>query len=160
MVKALYFSVFILLFTDFNAQNKIYGEYTNGFGEKLILKPDLTFEYYWNFDLASSWNIGTWKVEKNKYLFLRVNEVKDTLRSNNKITLVLSSDPLSNEITDTENVLNLISVGGQSRMKFPYRLMIKKNKLFSFSDNGKVKNKKVKSLMNSEMKLEPWFEKK
>nr|WP_314490434.1 hypothetical protein [uncultured Chryseobacterium sp.] len=158
-MKTLYFSVFILLFTDFDAQNKMYGEYTNGLGEKLILKPDHTFEYYWNFDLASSWNIGTWKVENNKHLLLKVNEVKDTVRSDNKTEQVLSSDQLSNEITDTENILNLISGGGQSRKHIPYRLMIKKNKLFPFSDSGKVKNKKVKSLMNSEMMMEQWLKK-
>ncbi|MDF2931994.1 MAG: hypothetical protein K0R36_1325 [Chryseobacterium sp.] len=158
-MKTIYFLIFILSLQNFNAQEKILGEYNNEFGEKLILKSNHTFEYYWNFDLASSWNIGTWEIEGHKYMYLKLNEIKDTLKSENKIEMVLSSDKISNEITNNEYVLNLISGGGQSRNLPPKKLFLKYNKLYTFSKTGKIQNKKIRSLMNPMVNSKPWFEK-
>ncbi|WP_133943847.1 hypothetical protein [Epilithonimonas xixisoli] len=58
--------LFLILFlfnSTFNGQDFI-GKYENDFGETLILNSDKTFEYSWKFDLASSWNIGTWRRTK------------------------------------------------------------------------------------------------
>ena len=142
-----------------NAQEKIFGEYNNEFGEKLILKSDHTFEYYWNFDLASSWNIGTWKIERDNHIYLNLNEVKDSLKSENKVEMVLSSDKISNEITNNQYALSSISGGGQSRNLPPEKLFLKDNKLFTLSKSGAIQNKKVKSLMNPKVNSKPWFEK-
>lgn len=158
-MRALYFLIFILSIHYFNAQEKIFGEYNNDFGEKIILKSNYTFEYYWKFDLASSWNIGTWEIEGGKNIYLKVNEIKDTLKSDSKIEMVLSSDKISNEITSNEYALNLISGGGQSRKLSPKKLFFKNNKLFTFSNTEKIQNKKIKSLMNPIVNSKPWFEK-
>lgn len=154
-MKTLYSLIFILSVQYFNAQEKILGEYNNEFGEKLILKSDHTFEYYWNFDLASSWNIGTWKIERNNYLYLKLNEIKDTLKSENKVEMVLSSDRISNEITHNEYALNLISGGGQSRNLPPKKLFFKDNKLFTFSETGQIQFRKIKSIMNPMINSKP-----
>ncbi|UFH32390.1 hypothetical protein LNP04_01400 [Chryseobacterium sp. C-71] len=158
-MKTLYFLIIILSVQYFNAQEKIFGEYKNEFGEKLILNSDHTLEYYWNFDLASSWNIGTWKIEGGKYIYLKLNEIKDTLKSENKVEMVLSSDKISNEITNNEYALNVISGGIQSRNLPPKKLLFKDNKLFTFSKTGKIQNKKIKSLMSPIVNSKPWFEK-
>lgn len=158
-MRALYFLIFILSIPYFNAQEKIFGEYNNDFGEKLILKSNYTFEYYWNFDLASSWNIGTWEIDGGKNIYLKVNEIKDAVKSDNKIEMVLSSDKISNEITTNEYALNLISGGGQSRKLPPKKLFCKDNKLFTFSKTGKIQNEKIKSLIKPTVNLKPWFEK-
>lgn len=158
-MKTLYFLIFILSVQYFDAQKKISGEYKNEFGERLILKSDHTFEYYWNFDLASSWNIGTWEIKNNKYIFLKLNEIKDTLKSKNTVEMVLSADRISNEITNNEHALNLISGGGQSRNLPPKRLLFKDNKLFTFSKTGQIQYRKIKSLVNPMITSKPWFEK-
>jgi len=158
-MKTIYFLIFILSVQYFDAQKKISGEYKNEFGERLILKSDHTFEYYWNFDLASSWNIGTWEIKDSKYIFLKLNEIKDTLKSKNTVEMVLSADRISNEITDNEYALNLISGGGQSRNLPPKRLLFKDNKLFTFSKTGQIQYRKIKSLVNPMITSKPWFEK-
>jgi hypothetical protein len=113
--------LFLLLFnfTLIDAQNEIFGKYKNEFGEVLTLNSDKTFEYSWRFDLASSWNIGTWSVEKGKYIYLTINEIKDTLKTQNKIELVLSNDRISNKITNEKQIMNSISGGGTKRNYLP-----------------------------------------
>lgn len=150
----------LVCFTITKAQKKVFGKYKNEFGETLILNSDQTFEYSWRFDLASSWNIGTWEIEKGKYIYLIINEIKDTLKTQNRIELVLSSDKISNAITNQEQAINLISGGGQSRNLPPEKLLIKNQKLFPYSKVGEVKNKKLRSLMNKNTFAKPWFEKK
>lgn len=158
-MKTLYFLIFSLSVQYFNAQEKIFGEYKNEFGERLILNSDHTFEYHWNVDLASSWNIGTWEIESGKYIHLKLNEIKDTLKSDNKVEIVLSSDKISNAITNNEYFLNSISGRGQSQNLPPKKFFFKDNKLFTFSKTGKIQNKKIKSLMNPTTNSKPWFEK-
>lgn len=68
--------------------------------------------------------------QKGKYLYLKINEIKDTLRTQNKIELVLSIDRKSNEITNIEKVMSLISGGGQSRHLPPKKLLLDNQKLF------------------------------
>ncbi|WEK70614.1 MAG: hypothetical protein P0Y62_03455 [Candidatus Chryseobacterium colombiense] len=156
------FSVLVILlfnFTVINAQKKIFGKYKNEFGEVLTLNSDKTFEYSWRFDLASSWNIGTWRVEKGKYIHLTTNEIKDTLKNQNKIELVLSNDRKSNKITNEEQAMNSISGGGQSRNLPPKKLLIKNQKLFPYSKSGEIQSKRLQSLMDRNIFSKPWFEK-
>jgi hypothetical protein len=151
--------ILFLCFSTINAQEEISGKYKNEFGEVLILNSDHTFEYSWRFDLASSWNIGTWSVKNKKYIYLKINEIKDTLKTNNKIELVLSNDKISNAISSEEQVMNSISGGGQSRNVPSKKLLVKNQKLFPYSKAGKIQNKKLQSLMNGNTFSKPWFEK-
>ncbi|MBW8522839.1 hypothetical protein K0U91_15115 [Chryseobacterium chendengshani] len=144
---------------NFDAQEKVYGDYKNEFGERLILKTNHTFEYYWNFDLASSWNVGTWEIKNKRYIYLTINEVQDTLKSGNKVEMVLSPDKISNEIDINHYGLSLISGGGQNRSLPPKKLLVKNKKLFTFSKSGKIQNKKIKSVINAKVNSKPWFKK-
>lgn len=149
----------LIVFQISTAQENIFGKYSNELGETLILNPDFTFEYSWNFDLASSWNIGTWKIKKNKFIALKIKEIKDSIVTKDNIDIVLSSDKISNEITYQENILNSISGGGQSRHLPPNKLIFKDNKLYTYSESGKIQNKKLQSAMNANKLAKPWFEK-
>ncbi len=158
-MKFLYYLIFFLFWQYCNSQEKITGLYENDLGEKLILNPDHTFEYTWNFDLAASWNIGTWKIKDKKLIHLTLNEIKDTLRSGNKVELVLSSDKISSKISDFDYALTLISGGGQSRKLPPKKLFLQKNKLYTFSESGKIQKRKLTSMLNPKVKSKPWFQK-
>ncbi len=155
------FSLFILLvcFSTINAQEQISGKYKNELGEVLILNADNTFEYSWRFDLASSWNVGTWSIKNKEKIYLKVKEIKDTLKTQNKIELVLSNDKISNEIANEEHIMNLLAGGGQSRSLPPKKLLLKNQLLFPYSKTGEVQNKKVRSLMDGSIFSKPWFEK-
>ena len=156
-----FFISFLFLFNSpfLKAQNNIFGKYQNEFGETLILKSDKTFEYTWNFDLASSWNDGTWKIV-GKNVFLDVAEVRDSVLLNGKVEMVLSSDRISNKITNEEYALSLISAGGQSRNPLNLKYLLSRGKLYTFSKDGKLRNEKIKSFSNSNKFFKPWFEKK
>ncbi|WP_139420286.1 hypothetical protein [Chryseobacterium mulctrae] len=158
-MRKTYYLFFFLLSIHSFSQNKISGVYQNELGEKLILYSDKTFEYTWGFDLASSWNIGTWDLKKNKYIYLSTVEVKDTLRLNNKIQLVLSRDRISNQTSNIEYFASSISGGGQSRSLPPNKLILKDKVLFTFFKSGKIRNKREKSMMDANIYSKPWFEK-
>jgi hypothetical protein len=130
MRKTFYLFFFLLSISLFS-QNKIPGVYQNELGEKLVLHPDKTFEYTWGFDLASSWNIGTWELRKNKYIYL----------------------------SNIQYVTSSISGGGQRRSLPPKKLILKDKELFTFFKSGKIRNKKEKSIMNANIYSKPWFEK-
>lgn len=151
--------IFFLFFKMIQAQEEFLGKYTNGLGETLILKHNNAFEYSWNNDLASSWNIGNWKIENEKYLSLTVTEVRDTLKVENNKELVLSSDKISNTITNQDYTLAQISGGGQSRNIPPQKLFISGKKLYKFSKEGKLLDKKIPSTLNANLFTEPWFRK-
>ena len=155
-------SIFIfVLFTKFCfcQQNFVAGKYENDFGETLILKPDSTFKYIWKFDLASSWNIGTWKINDKNEIKLFKKEIFDTIKDNDKIELVLSTSEFSQTTTSKKFALNSISGGGQSRKLIPENLIFKNGKIFTFSSSGKIQNKKISTSLNSKQKSKPWFEK-
>lgn len=158
-MKAFPILIFFLFFKTIQAQEEFLGKYTNGLGETLILKHNNTFEYSWTHDLASSWNIGTWKIENKKYLSLHITEINDTLKVGNNTELVLSSDKISNTITSQDNALAQISGGGQSRNMPPQKLFISGKKLYTFSKEGKLLDKKLPSNVNPTIFTEPWFRK-
>ena len=141
-------------------QDKLVGTYINEIGEKIILKSDNTFEFYWNFDLAASWNVGRWKIENKNEILLEIIEVKDTVIIDNKILLVLSDDKISNQITQQESVISSIASGGQSRSLPPKRLLVKRNKLYTFSKDDEILDEKVQSILDGNLMVKPWFEKK
>lgn len=151
--------ILFLFFEITQAQEKILGKYHNEHGETLILKHNNTFEYSWNSDLASSWNIGNWKIENEKYLSLTITEIRDTLKVGNNKELVLSSDKISNTITNQDYTLAQISGGGQSRNIPPKKLFISGKKLYKFSKEGKLLDKKTPSTLNANLFAEPWFRK-
>lgn len=138
------------------AQQDLSGVYKNEFGEKIKLNSNHTFEYTLRFDLLYSWNNGKWKIEKGKYLILEIIEIRDSLRNGKEIRLVLSSDTISNEITDNENASNFLVSGGQSKSLPPKKFKIVNNKLFPYSKDNKIQNKRVKSMLSFKYR-KPWF---
>ncbi|MBB2147240.1 hypothetical protein GM921_17195 [Pedobacter sp. LMG 31464] len=138
------------------AQADLSGIYKDEFGGQIKLRPNHTFEYTWGFDLSSSWNNGTWKVENEKYLILEVVEIRDSIRNGNEIKFVLSSDTISNEISSYENAINSLPSSGQSRSLPPKKLKISNSKLFPYTKNNKIQNKKLKSILSNQYR-KPWF---
>lgn len=108
-MKNVFFFAFLLISTYYYSQQSVEGTYQNELGETLKLNPDHTFEYEWNFDLASSWNVGTWKLGDDTKVYLIVTEVMDTVKEDGKS--VLSSDKTSNTITQMEFALQSITSG-------------------------------------------------
>lgn len=106
--------------------------------------------FTWRFDLASSWNEGTWK-RVNNVLSLTVVPVYDTLirqDANGKISkeLVISINRVS-EVKDEQGYsLDQITGGGQSRVLPPIKLLIKKDQLRLLRESGKTDRKKRKPI--------------
>lgn len=152
------FSLLILLFVLINGQHgNVEGEYYNHFGSKLKINTDRTFLYTWNFDLASSWSKGKWKM-KNDTIQFEVIPVFDTLRrANLKDTLVLSIDQKPQLITDMSIVyIEALSSGGQNRQKMSSKLYFDGEKLIELKKNGKLDNRKLKAFWKNE-KYNTWF---
>lgn len=156
MMKNILFFAFAMISSFVFSQHKLEGIYQNDFGETLKLNPDHTFEYKWNFDLASSWNIGTWKSTDNQNIYLTINEIMDTVKEDGKS--VLSEDKISNTITQMDYVLQSITSGGQSRNPPPKKLLIKGKILYPYFNDGKLRDQKEPSPMNGTLKGKPWFE--
>ncbi len=129
-------------------QDKIVGIYNDRFSESIELKADSTFIHNYRFDLSSSWTVGKWKFS-NDTLYLKTELVLDTLNTitvENKITkdsLVLSSDLKSNRIDIQEYAINLISGGGQNRVKPPNKLYYKRKRLYRINENGTLDLRKL-----------------
>lgn len=152
--------IFILFSLFLNAQEKIVGIYQNELGECLVLNSDNTFEYTWKLDLSSSWNVGTWQIKEDKFIYLKINEIKDTLIVKDELKMVLSYDKISNTILHNEYITNIVSSGGQSRKLPPNRLLFKDGIIYTYSKKDKIQNKKTKGLIDKSVLVKPWFEKK
>lgn len=157
--------IILLIFIFLNVQSsfsqeKLIGTYKNEIGETIILKSNNTFEYYWNFDLASSWNIGIWRIENKKNIILDIIEVKDTLIIDKSFDLVVSNDTISNQISAKDYATNSLTGGGQGRSQPPKKLLIRGKKLFVYSESNKIIDRKRHSIMDGNEKVKPWFEKK
>ncbi|WP_396183150.1 hypothetical protein [Flavobacterium sp.] len=157
MKKIILLIVLFLKVQSSFSKEKLIGTYKNEIGEKIILKSDNTFEYYWNFDLASSWSIGICRIESKKNIILEIIEVKDTVIIDESILLVLSNDTISNRISAIDDANNSISGGGQGRSQPPKKLLIKGKKLFTYSQSNKIINRKRKSIVDANMMVKPWF---
>ncbi|KQS89801.1 hypothetical protein ASG21_15100 [Chryseobacterium sp. Leaf394] len=155
-MKNILFFAFSMIFSFVFSQHKLEGIYQNDFGETLKLNPDHTFEYKWNFDLASSWNIGTWKSTDNQNIYLTINEIMDTVKEDGKS--VLSEDKISNTITQMDYVLQSITSGGQSRNPPLKKFLIKGKILYPYFKDGKLRDQKEPSPINGTLKGKPWFE--
>ena len=140
-------------------QKKLDGKYSNHFGEKIELKSDSTFLYSWNFDLASSWSTGKWKLDNNT-IFLNVIPIMDTLKivNNNKYSdsLILSSDQKGSLIKKEETLIKALSGGGKNRQKPPKKLYFRNGNLFRLTDNNEIDNKKYKQL-STDKKFKTFF---
>lgn len=159
MKKVISIIILLLNIQVIISQDKLAGTYSNQIGEKIILKSDNTFEYSWGFSLSSSWNIGTWKIGNKNEILLEIIEIKDTVIIDNKILLVLSNDKISNQITHQESIISSIAGGGQSRSLPPKKLLVRRNKLYSFSQDDEILDEKVQSMLNGNIMAKPWFEK-
>jgi hypothetical protein len=142
---------FILLFTISTCgQNKLYGIYSDRFGEKIELKLDSSFLHSYRFDLASSWTIGKWKVS-NDTIYLKTEFVSDSLKlydSDGKLikdSLVLSADQKVGRVQLSDLLVSILSAGGQNRVKPPNQLYWKRNRLYRIKKNGKLDLRKLKA---------------
>jgi len=152
----LYLILFILLFFNIEQKN-IEGEYYNHFGSNLKINSDKTFIYTWNFDLASSWSKGKWKI-KNDTVYFQTIPIYDTLRRPNfKDSLVLSVNQKPELITDYSIIyIEALSSGGQNRQLMNSKLYFDGEKLIEIKENGKLNTKKVKDFWQN--KEHPtWF---
>ena len=138
-------------------QQKLIGTYNNEIGETIILKSDNMFEYYWNFDLGSSWSIEAWRIESKKNIVLEVVEVKDTIILDGNIELVLSNDTISNQISAIDYATNSLTGGGQGRSQPPKKLLIRGEKLFVYSESNNIIDRKRKSIVDANKMVKPWF---
>ncbi|HEV7332344.1 MAG TPA: hypothetical protein VGN63_15005 [Flavisolibacter sp.] len=141
------------------AQDKISGRYRDYFGSRILLNSDGSFKYTWNFDLASSWTKGTWKLHGDT-VFFNIVPTYDTLsytNSNNVTTdsLILSTDETPERFTKEQFAAMLLSSGGQNRMNYPDKLLYKKGRLYKIQE-GKLVTKKQKGFWTNK-KWDPWF---
>lgn len=148
---------------DLLAQDNYAGEYYNYFGSKLKLNSDSTFEKTWQFDLASNWTKGTWKVS-NDTIYINIKPVYDTLkhvRNGESIadSLVLSLDDKAELISAEEYAVSLITGGGQSINSVPERLYYSRKRLIAIDEKGKLKKKKVRGIL-TKRKHVPWYTKR
>lgn len=135
------------------------GVYQDYFGSSISLNADFTFKYNWHFDLASSWNKGTWHTQHDT-LYLKTILVYDILRKVQpdgllKDTLVVSDDEVPNLITD-QSFATMLYSGGQNQMPCPKKLLYRSGKLLILSPQGKPIRKKVKGVLSGR-KSRPWY---
>ncbi len=155
------FSLSILFLILINGQHRnVEGEYYNHFGSKLKINSDSTFLYNWNFDLASSWSKGKWKI-KNDTIYFKIMPVFDTLRRTSlKDTLILSMDEKPELITERNgSITQFLSSGGQNRQKMSAKLYFDGEKLIEIKRNGKLDNGKQKAFWENK-KYNTWFVKR
>jgi hypothetical protein len=127
------------------------GKYAAYYGHSLHLREDSTFLYEWQFDLASSWSAGKWRVEK-AIVYLNIKPVLDTLaRDGQPDSLVLSADEKPNKIHVQEFVGGLISGGGQGRTieRIPDRLAIRGKRLHPMNKAGKIERRRESGIWNN-----------
>ena len=155
------FILSIALLILINGQyGNVEGEYYNYFGSKLKINSDKTFHYSWNFDTASSWSKGIWKI-KNDTVYFQVIPVFDTVRKQGvKDTLILSLDEKPELITESNgSIKHFLSSGGQSRQKMNSKMYFDGEKLIEIKKNGKLENGKRKAMWENK-KYNTWFVKK
>lgn len=157
--------IMILLFTKVSiGQIVIEGMYSDRFGEKIELKSDSTFVHTYRFDLASSWTIGKWRTS-NDTIYLVTQIVKDTLQIRDaegrkvKDSLVISSDKKSSRIENGEYIIDLISSGGQNRVKPPEKLFRKRGRLYRFREGGSLDVRRLKAFWINK-RYRTYFEKR
>ena len=145
----------ILLFTSIinfaaYSQRRVTGKNYHNFGHTLLLKSDSTYEFKTGFDLSSSWSHGSWSLKKDT-IFLINKPICDTLKvSQDKDTLVLSANKISERIDSLSYIATLLSGGGQNRTPHPQKLLLKKKFLLIIDQNGKVVTKDLYDPMRQE----------
>ena len=141
------------------AQDHIAGRYRDYFGSLLNLNADSTFKYTWHFDLQSSWTKGTWTL-KNDTLYINMVPTYDTvsLFKSDKRTvdsLIMSIDEIPERLTQAEFNGIPLYAGGQNRMSYPVKLLLKKGRLYKIQ-KGRLVNKKQKGFWPNK-KWNPWY---
>ena len=158
-MKFLTITLLLTLSFDLLAQNKIVGHYRDYFGSRIQLNADNTFRYTWNFDMSGSWTKGTWTLNGDTVYFHMV-PTYDTLMQTSTSgitsdTFILSTDEISERITQEQYAGMGLSSGGQNRTSYPEKLFFKRQKLYEVK-NGKLVKKKIKGFWTKK-KWSPWF---
>jgi hypothetical protein len=158
-MKILTLTLLLTLSFALFAQDMVVGRYRDYFGNRIQFNADSTFEHTWNFDMAASWTKGTWRLMGDT-VYLDMVPTYDTISHINASgspsdTLILSTDETPERITQTRFISTLLSSGGQSRMNYPNKLLLRKGRMYKIQ-NGKLVTKKQKGFWTSK-KWDPWF---
>jgi len=146
------------------SHKKVVSVYFDYFSEKIELRADSTFSHTYRFDLASSWTDGTWSIQ-NDTIYLSTKLVLDTVRipdTRSKIlkdTLVLSQDKNVDRIGFNEYLLELISSGGQYRVKPTKKLFFSQEKLYRIKEDETLDMEAHAPLSNPKKKYQTYFQK-
>ena len=109
--------------------------------------------------MSASWTKGTWNCAGDT-IYLHVIQIYDTLSRKNingitSDTLILSTNEVSERLTQTQFAAMALTSSGQSRMISPSKLLFKKDRLYKIQ-NGKLIVQRQKGFW-TEKKLDPWF---
>ena len=143
------------------SQNKNLGTYKDVFGNKIELLENNKFRHTGHFDLAASWTVGTWIVNKDT-LKLQIIKVYDTLKVFNKNqnvykdSLVLAEDEIPKRVTEVENAIKTLSSGGQNKISPNTIFFIRKKKLIIVNQIGKLQTKKIVGFWGNK-KYHTWY---
>ena len=152
--------LFIVTILTSISKDKVEGEYSDKFGNKLTLNADSTFIHKWHIDLSGGWSKGKWRL-KNDTLYFTVIPIFDTLRiSGKKDSLVLSQTQNPRVITFDTYFISLLASGGQNKMKIDEKLYYKNDRLYRIDSKGKLELKKISGIMDANIKSHTWFEKR
>ena len=151
----------LFLSVSLTAQDIVVGRYRDYFGNRIQLNSDSTFKYTWNFDMQASWTKGTWTKLKDTIFFYMVPTYDTvTFTKANSLSvdsLILSTDETPERFTQVQFAAMLLSSGGQNRMNYPDKLLLKKERLYKIQ-NGRLVTKKQKGFWTNK-KWTPWFSK-
>lgn len=160
----------LLLLLQLNAQESFFGQYY-GYEEQLNIKKDSIF-FIKDMRDRATWAEGSWSLNKDTN-FLKFVPVYDTLISKSgdgeilSTELVLSADTISNtiyhnkkdpEVIDSKDFEMISGQLTQDRNIIPQKLLIRKNRLFEFDNNGAPIRKEVRS-MKFNKKVKPGYTK-
>lgn len=149
---------FIFQYNLVDAQTSIVGNYKDNFGYQIEIFNDSTFEFNYQFDLASGWSIGKWKIIGDT-IILTPTPIMDTLiRMSEPDSLVLSLNKTTERVSEEQFAIDNITSGGQLPDYVPKKLVFKKERLYEVKKNGKLKKKKVRGLFTKK-KFVPRYEK-
>ena len=149
----------IILSLQFNfgfSQTNFIGKYKDYSGYSIEFKSDQTFEFNYQFDLASGWALGTWNRHEDTIQLIPTLILDTLIREGIPDSLVLSLDITSERITMEQFAIDQITSGGQLPTYVPEKLLYRNNRLYKFDKKGKVKRKKEKGVL-TQKKYDPSF---
>lgn len=128
-MKLIVLLICLMIADRLSGQTTVAGIYNDRDGSTLTLLEDGRFRFRWQFDLASSWTNGRWRISRDT-VYLESLLVYDTVSYSGKDSLVLSTDELSSRVSSTDVLMEKLSGGGQNRKKVPAKFCLRKGNLY------------------------------